>query len=114
LMHRTGRGKKNPLHLAVAKRRIAGLYELSIERVREGDLDLARRYTELAKKIGMRYTVRIPQELKQMTCRSCMVPLVPGKTSRTRIRDGSRVVTCTECGFSRRIGQHRGNDDGQG
>jgi ribonuclease P protein subunit RPR2 len=113
-MHRTGRGKKNPVHLALAKKRIAGLYEMSFEKVREGDMDLARRYTTLAKRIGMRYTVRIPRDLKQMTCRSCMVPLIPGRTSRVRLRGGSRVLTCTECGHSRRIGLSGGRRDEEG
>ena len=113
-MHRTGRGKKNPAHLAVAKRRITALYDLSLEKVREGDLDLARRYTGLAKRIGMRYTVRIPRDLKQMTCRSCMVPLVPGRTARVRIRCGQRAITCHECGHTRRIGYKRRTDVAKG
>jgi ribonuclease P protein subunit RPR2 len=106
-MHRTGRGRKDPLHLVVARRRIDRLYELSFEMVAVDDLELSRRYTDLAKRIGMRYTVRIPRDLKQMTCKECMVPLIPGRTSRVRIRNGRRIVTCLECGSCRRIPTRR-------
>lgn len=111
IMRRTGRGKKNQLHLAVAKDRIARLYGLSFSMARSGDLDLARRYTSLARKIGMRYTVRIPTDLKRMTCRNCMLPLLPGRTSRVRVRPGKVTVTCLECGHSRRIPHGRQKDE---
>jgi len=101
-MHRTGRGKKSHHHLVIARGRIDGLYRLSVEKLEAGDDDLARRYTSLAKRIGMRYTVRIPRPLKQMTCRECALPLLPGRTSRVRIRKGRRVVTCLGCGRSMR------------
>lgn len=102
-MHRTGRGKKDPFHLAVARRRIETLYDLSFAMVQKDDLDMARRYTTLAKRIGMRYTVRIPREFKQFTCKECGVLLVPGRTSRVRVRGGKRVMTCTICGAVKRL-----------
>lgn len=110
-MRRTGRGKKDQLHLAVAKDRIARLYTLSFDMARCGDLVLARRYTSLARKIGMRYTVRVPTDLKRMTCKNCMLPLLPGRTSRVRLRPGTLTITCLECGHSRRI-PHRRREDG--
>ena len=102
-MQRTGRGKKDPIHLAVARRRIDKLYALSKEKVSEGDYELARRYTYLAKRIGMRYTVRVPRHLKQMTCESCMIPMVPGRTARVRMRNGRRILTCLKYGSIKRI-----------
>jgi ribonuclease P protein subunit RPR2 len=65
---------------------------------RSGEMRFARRYLKLARKIGMRYTVRIPVHLKRMTCKNCMGPLLPGLTSRSRIRSGRKIVTCLECG----------------
>ncbi|MGA1822537.1 MAG: ribonuclease P protein component 4 [Thermoplasmatota archaeon] len=97
-MQRRGRGKKSRLQLEVASDRIRTLYDLAVSRARSGDLILARRYTLLARKIGMRYTVRIPAHLKMITCRSCFVPMIPDVTSRTRIRNGRIITTCLECG----------------
>lgn len=97
-MQRRGRGKKSRLQLECANDRIRTLYGLAFNRARQGDLDLARRYTSLARKIGMRYTVRIPPHLKRTTCRSCFVPMIPDITARTRIRSGRVIMTCLECG----------------
>lgn len=97
-MQRRGRGKKRPLVREAAKERIETLYSLSFNMARAGELDLARRYLILARKIGMRYTIRIPSRLKRSTCKNCRTPLLPDLTSRIRIRSGKKVVTCLECG----------------
>ncbi len=97
-----GRGKKSHFVRATAWDRIETLYSLALERAREGDLALARRYTTLARKVGMRYTVRIPNRLKRFTCRSCMLPLIPGLNARVRLRNGIEIVTCLECGHLKR------------
>ncbi|MGA1866303.1 MAG: ribonuclease P protein component 4 [Thermoplasmatota archaeon] len=97
-MERRGRGKKKPIVREAAADRIETLYSLAFDMASAGDLDLARRYLTLARKIGMRYTVRIPTRFKRSTCRNCRTPMIPELTSRIRIRDGRRVITCLECG----------------
>lgn len=97
-MKRRGRGKKRPLAREAALERIETLYRLSFNMARAGELDLARRYLTLARKIGMRYTVRIPKSLKRGTCVNCRAPLLPDITSRVRIRSGRKIVTCLQCG----------------
>ncbi|MEA3558905.1 MAG: ribonuclease P protein component 4 [Candidatus Thermoplasmatota archaeon] len=114
-MRRRGRGKKRPLAREAAKERIETLYELSFKMTRSGELDLARRYIELARKIGMRYTVRIPSRLKRMSCKGCSTPLLPDITARIRVRAGRTIITCLECGHISRYpfkGSRR-NEDGQ-
>ena len=101
-MRRTGRGKKHPLLLSVAGERIQRLYELSFDSLRSGELERARRYTVMARRISMRTTGRIPPHLKRATCKACMSPLIPGLNSRVRIHDGRKVVTCLDCGEVRR------------
>jgi len=68
------------------------------------DTKLSRRYVELAWKISMRTKVRIPHEEKRYICKSCGLPLVPGKNARVRIvtRNARIVVTCLTCGALRR------------
>jgi len=97
-MQRRGRGKKRPLAREAAMDRIETLYSLAFNMARSGELDLARRYLSLARRIGMRYTVRIPSRLKRSSCSVCGTPLIPNMTSRIRLRNGRRVVTCLECG----------------
>lgn len=59
----------------------------------------SRRYIELARKIGMRYNVRMPKEMRRQVCRKCNSLLVPGFSCRIRM-DGRKtvIVTCLHCG----------------
>jgi ribonuclease P protein subunit RPR2 len=97
-MQRRGRGKKRPIVREAALDRIESLYDLAFNMARAGEMNFARRYLKLARKIGMRYTVRIPIHLKRMTCKNCLGPLLPGITSRSRLRSGRKIITCLECG----------------
>jgi len=67
-----------------------------------GHLDLANRYVALARKVGMRYNVRLLPEYRELYCRSCSTFWVEGRTVRTRLRGGKRVRTCLQCGHQRR------------
>jgi len=61
----------------------------------------SKRYVELAKKIGMRYNVRIPGSLKRRFCSKCGSYLKQGVNCRTRINRKKQAVavTCLECGY---------------
>ncbi len=63
----------------------------------------ARRYVELARRIGMRYNVRMPPEFKRRFCKACLAYLVPGVNARFRVGRGRLVVTCTACGEIQRL-----------
>ncbi len=110
-MQRRGRGKKRPIVRDAANHRIETLYSLSISTAIKGDLTLARRYLKLARGIGMRYTVRIPPDMKRMTCNGCMTPLIPGLTARNRTRNGNTIITCLECGKIKRYRIKRSDQD---
>lgn len=82
----------------IAAERIDVLFQMA---EREGHADhLARsdRYVELARKIGMRYNVRLPSEYKRRVCRECHAYLLPPKTARIRIGESRVVTTCLRCG----------------
>ena len=88
----------------IAKERIGILLGLARKIIKE-DCKLAKRYVELAGKIGMKCNVRIPKEERLYICRSCSTPLIPGLNCRVRVRGegGTRtVVTCLECGSMKR------------
>lgn len=68
------------------------------------------------KKTASHNKISIRGQTSHMICRKCMELLIPGETSRIRIRGGQRVTTCLKCGFIRRFGggnkAHRGRVDG--
>ncbi|HDO19684.1 MAG TPA: ribonuclease P, partial [Thermoplasmatales archaeon] len=66
-------------------------------------LDRADRYVTIARKIGMRYLVRIPKKYKLLFCKNCYRFLLPGVTSRVRTNRGKLVIYCKHCKSYRRI-----------
>lgn len=63
----------------------------------------ARRYVELARRIGMRYNVRVPPRWRRRFCKACHTYLVPSWNARIRIGDGHVAVTCLHCGSVQRL-----------
>lgn len=57
---------------------------------------MGKRYVMLAKKMAMRFNVKIPKELKKRYCHHCYSYFTP-KNCRTRIKRGTRVVYCLKC-----------------
>ncbi|MEM2025353.1 MAG: ribonuclease P Rpr2/Rpp21/SNM1 subunit [Desulfurococcaceae archaeon] len=92
---------------AIALERVRVLLDAAVCRARGGDLDLARRYVEVALRIAGKAKLKLPKSIKRGYCRKCFVPLIPGLTLSVRIRSvgrGSRVVyRCLLCGWTRRF-----------
>ena len=63
----------------------------------------ANRYVELARKIGMRYNVRIPRWYRRRYCKQCHSYLMPSFNCRVRLRGRKAVIFCEECGSYMRI-----------
>ncbi len=90
------RRSKPPYQIKIAKERIAILFDEAEKRAKKGDYDLQRRYVRLAKRIGMRYNVKIPPGLKRKYCKYCLTFLFP--RSRMRLDRGSVTIKCFSCG----------------
>ncbi len=75
--------------------RIAILTELSLEAVKEGRNDRARRYTQIARAISGKAQTEIPEGFRY--CRKCNLPSVPGITCRVRLTGGKISSSCI-CG----------------
>jgi len=69
---------------------------------RGGDPAAVKRFVQLARRIGMRYQVSLPSELRRRICRECDAILVPGRTARHRVTQGRLIVTCLQCGVIKR------------
>ena len=81
--------------------RIARLMALSEQAVRDGKEERARRYVDLARRIGMKTRTKIPQEWRY--CKNCLIPLMPGRTCRVRLSSHKVCITCGMCGTVRRL-----------
>lgn len=102
-MRRVGRrGRRTGRMVRVAAERIADLFALAEKEAASGHGALADRYVVLARRIGMRYNVRLLAEYRELYCRGCSKFWVEGRTVRTRLRQGHRVRTCLACGRERR------------
>ena len=82
---------KPEYQVKIAKERISILFS----EARHAPDDLASRYIRLAKKIGMRYNVKLGSERKKVFCRQCFTPF---KGAKTRMKSGFLVRQCRHCG----------------
>jgi ribonuclease P protein subunit RPR2 len=87
----------------IAGERIGLLFKEADKAALRGRIDLADRYIELARAVGMRYNVTVPASMRRRACRGCHGYLLPGATSRTRLNRGRVTITCLRCGHVTRV-----------
>jgi ribonuclease P protein subunit RPR2 len=96
------RGRRTAAMIRAAQERIQDLFSLAETEVRRSPENFSRRYVLLARRIGMRYNVRLLREYRDVYCRGCSAFWVEGRSVRTRLRAGRRAQTCLNCGRVRR------------
>ena len=65
------------------------------------NMELAREQASLARRVRLRFNVRLDSSLKGFTCRGCKGLLVPGVNERVRLGHGKPPIlriTCSDCG----------------
>lgn len=82
--------------------RMYRLAELAAEEF-PGHPGRSKRYIELIRRLSQKNKVPIPKELKRQFCKKCGAFLKPGENARMRLTKHYRVVSCLECGFSRKL-----------
>ncbi len=63
--------------------------------------ELAKEQAKLARKVKLRFNVRLDSSLRRFTCHGCKGLLVPGVNARVRLGHGKNTilrVTCADCG----------------
>lgn len=82
----------------IAQERIQILFKLAKKEFRRHP-ERSKRYIELARKIGLRYNVRLSKYLKRSFCKKCNSLLIPGLTSSVRLDSKRKVVNikCLKC-----------------
>ncbi len=93
--------REKRLERKIARERISILLRMA-DRMKFEDYDLARRYVELARKIAMRYRIRLSKNQKRVFCKKCFYPYRHDRV-RVRVRKSRVMITCLNCGFVRRI-----------
>lgn len=93
--------REKKIEKKIAKERIEILFKL-MEDMKGENYDLARKYVELARKIAMKYRVKIPKEYKLKFCKKCLYPYKEGKF-RVRIAKSRVIITCLNCGYTKRV-----------
>lgn len=87
----------------LAQERMRHLVALA-EKAQRGNESLSeiKRYVSLARRIGMRYQVSLPRDMRRRVCRGCETVLIPGTSARHRVTNGRLTVTCLSCGAVKR------------
>ena len=83
----------------IAKERIDVLIANALIEIKENE-KIAYDQAMLAKKIAMRYRLRLPYNIRQLFCKNCKYFIVPGRSSRVRIgRSNTKSIriTCLKC-----------------
>ena len=90
----------------IARERIEKLFELAEKRLNQDRKDLADRYVELARNIGMKNQVSLTSQQKRSYCSNCGSFLSVGHNCRVRIDSKNSTVNyhCEECGEIDRYG----------
>lgn len=66
--------------------------------------ELAHKYAKKARRIALKYKLKLPLKFKRRICKNCHSFLVPGKNLRVRTRKGNMVYYCLNCKKFMRIG----------
>ncbi|MCS7134877.1 MAG: ribonuclease P [Candidatus Aenigmarchaeota archaeon] len=93
------RGKKPRWQIEIAKERIKILFNLAKSNV-DAHPERARRYIEIARKIGLRYNIRFDRQKKKSFCKKCNTPFIVGKTCIYRLDSKRKTlnIICKNCG----------------
>lgn len=80
----------------IARERIKKLFA-EADKAFSKDKKLANRYVALARKIAMKFNLRMPGGYKRKFCKHCYSYLKPGKNLRVRTKDKKVIYYCLEC-----------------
>lgn len=88
--------RKPSSHTSTANEHIDGLF-LQADEIFSKDSELANKYVDMARKIAMKFKVKLKSEYKRKFCKHCYSYLRPGVNCRVRTQSGKVVYTCFSC-----------------
>lgn len=88
--------KKSIKQQQIAKERINWLFNQAKEVFKE-DGKLSDKYVKVARRIAMKYKIRLPSQLKKSFCKNCHKYLVPSVNCRIRLHKHRLIYYCFSC-----------------
>ncbi|MBU0471829.1 MAG: ribonuclease P [Nanoarchaeota archaeon] len=88
--------KKSSENLKIASERVDILFFQADEMFSENP-ELSDRYVSLARKIAMKFKIKLKSEYKRRFCKHCYKYLRPGVNARVRTQNGKVVYSCFSC-----------------
>jgi len=92
------RSRKPEWQLKIARERIRILFDLASKFFPDYP-ERARRYIKLARKIGLRYNIRLSRKQKRKFCKKCNSLLIPGISCTIRLDAKNKTlnIKCKNC-----------------
>ncbi len=87
--------KSNKIQL-IAKARIKFLFKEAKDTFKENS-KLSDKYVKIARRIAMKYKIRLPSEFKKRFCKHCHKYLVPSVNCRIRLHKHRLIYYCLSC-----------------
>ncbi|MBI4738982.1 ribonuclease P [Candidatus Woesearchaeota archaeon] len=92
----TKKGYPKKRAVEVAMQHIENLF-VQASHIAGQDENLATRYVVAARKIAMKFKLRLPSRLKRRFCNHCYRYLIPGKSLRVRVHQHRLIYYCLHC-----------------
>lgn len=97
--------KLNSATKQIAIHRIEALFKMA-EKTFHDNPSLAQSYINIARKLAMAASVRMPKKFRHRICKNCKTFIIPFQSCRVRVknrREPHIVITCLNCGHHTRI-----------
>jgi len=91
-----GYRRKSNENVNIAKERVVKLFKLADDIFSE-DSSLSDRYVDLARKIAMKFKIKLSSSQKRKFCKHCYSYLRPGINCRVRTVSNKLVYSCFKC-----------------
>ena len=82
--------------IEIAKKRIIFLFDEAKDSFKK-DSKFSDKHIKLARRLAMKYKIKLPSELKKQFCKHCYSYLVPGINCRVRIHKHRVIYYCIKC-----------------
>ena len=88
--------KKSADNLRIAEEHIGFLLDRA-KKVAGENHGLANRYVTLARKVAMKFKIRLTSAQKRLFCKHCYRFMLPGKNLRVRVHEHRIIYYCLDC-----------------
>jgi len=88
--------KKSAENIMIAKEHIKKIFDFAGS-IADKDIVLATRQVANARRIAMKFKLRLPSKYKRLFCPHCYRFMLPGKNLRVRVHEHRVIYYCRDC-----------------